>query len=220
MLKFRKALFSEKQILIKLTSDSLEGVFSFSFLLTSGENFYESFFVGVNEKGEIKSIVFDSGNEYFLVYGEEFPEIFPRPDKTVMIYDKKTSQKGSARSLEGREILGTYCLMSENNCPSFDDERRYVLRLRAKNSGYAEVFGTEKQGRLVSTASVSSMNGKYALISDVFTKKEERRQGLAGECLTSALSYCLEKGKIPVLVCEEKMCDYYKKAGFKVYGKM
>ena len=38
--------------------------------------------------------------------------------------------------------------------------------------------------------------------------------------LHEAAEFALKNGRIPVLLCDEKMCSYYKKAGFEIYGKM
>ncbi len=220
MLKFRKAEKKDKDVLSSLLNSTPEGTVAFSELLLSSDNISDCFFIGEDESGEIKSVVFDTGNEYFLVYGEEFPSLFSRTEKTVMVFGKDTGERGSAQALQGKEILELYKLLSGKNTLSFDDERRYVIRLRGVNSGYAAVFGIKKDGRLVSSASVSSVNEKFALIADVFTEKEHRNKGLARECLMAAIDFSLKKGKIPMLLCDEKMCHYYKKAGFEIYGKM
>ena len=220
MLKFRKAVKEDKNKISSLISATVEGAAAFSVLYTSAEDISDFFFVGEDENADMKSIVFDTGDEYFLVYGEEFPTLFTRCRKTVMIYGKSTAEQGSAEMLQGRDILELYRLLSGKNTLSFDDERRYVLRLRAVNSGLSAVFGIREGERLVSSASISSMNEKYAVISDVFTDENYRSRGLARRCLMSAAEYSLKKGRIPILLCDEKMCPYYEKAGFVIYGKM
>ena len=220
MLKFRKAVKEEKEKISSLISDTIEGAVAFSALVASAEDISDFFLPGEDENGDIKSIVFDTGDEYFLVYGEEFPSLLTRCKKTIMIYRGETSVKGDALLLEGKEILELYKLLSGRNSLSFDDERRYVLRLRAVNSGLAAVFGIRDNGRLVASASISSVNRSFALIADVFTAEDYRCQGLARRCLLSCVEYALKKGVTPVLLCDEKMCPYYEKAGFEIYGKM
>lgn len=219
MLNFRKAQSREKELIKTLTGSTPEGVICFTFLVSSGRDFYESFLFG-EENNEVKSIIFDTGDEYFLVYGEDFPELFTRCEKTIMIYEKKEAPQSSAKALEGRDIQEMYKLISGKNMLSFDDERRYVLRLRGVNAGLAAVFGIKKEGKLVSCASVSSMNENYGLVADVYTDIQERGRGLAADCLTAGVNFILEKGKIPLLLCDGEMCPYYEKAGFTVYGKM
>lgn len=220
MLKFRKAQKEEKEKIGSLISDTIEGAVAFSSLLISSDGIADSFLLGEDENGDIKSIVFDTGDEYFLVCGEEFPELLIRCEKTVMIYKGEASVKGDALLLEGKELLELYRLLSGKERLSFDDERRYVLRLRAVNQGFAAVFGIRDKVRLVASASISSMNEKYALIADVFTAEDYRCRGLARRCLMSAVEYALKKGVVPMLLCDEKMCPYYEKAGFEIYGKM
>lgn len=220
MLKFRKAVKEDKDKISSLISNTVEGAMAFSVLFSSADGISDFFFVGEDENADVKSIVFDTGDEYFLVYGEEFPELFTRCRKCIMIYNKSTAEEGSAEMLQGREITELYRLLSGKNTLSFDDERRYVLRLRAVNAGLAAVFGIREGERLVASASISSMNEKYALISDVFTDKDFRSRGLARRCLMSCVDFSLKNGRIPMLLCDGKMCPYYEKAGFIIYGKM
>ena len=220
MLKFRKAVKEEKEKISSLISDTIEGAVAFSALITSADGISDFFLLGEDENGDIKSIVFDTGDEYFLIYGEEFPPLLTRCEKTIMIYKGHSAEKGDAESLEGKEILELYKLLSGRNSLSFDDERRYVLRLRAVNSGLSAVFGIRDKGRLVASASISSVNKKFALIADVFTSDDYRCRGLARRCLVSCVEYALEKGVTPMLLCDKKMCPYYEKAGFEIYGKM
>lgn len=220
MLKFRKAVKEEKDKISSLISDTIEGAVAFAVLHTSSDSISDFFLLGEDENGNIKSAVFDTGDEYFLVFGNEFPPLLTRCEKTVMIYNKSNCEKGRAEILHGKEILGLYKLLSGKHTLSFDNERRYVLRLRAVNSEFAAVFGIKENGMLVSSASISSMNKKYAVIADVFTDEKYRRRGLARECLMSVTAFALQNGKIPLLLCDEKMCPYYEKAGFVIYGKM
>ncbi len=220
MLKFRKAVKEEKEKISSLLNSTPEGAVAFSVLHTSCDSIADFFLLGENEDGKIESVIFDSGDEYFLVYGNEFPPLLTRCEKTVMVYNKSSYEKGRAEILVGREILELYKLLSGKNILSFDDERRYVLRLRAVNAGLAAVFGIKEGGRLVASASISSENEKYAVIADVFTEKEHRNKGLARESLMSVTAFALKNGKIPILLCDEKMCPYYEKAGFEIYGKM
>ena len=219
MLNFRKARPDEKEIIKALTGSTPEGAVCFAFLMSAGDGFCESFLLG-EENGEIKSIVFDTGDEYFLVCGEEFPGLLTRCEKTVMIYEKKEAPCGTADIIEGRAIQEIYKLMSEKGSLSFDDERRYVLRLRAVNAGLSAVFGIKKDGALVSCTAVGSMNDRFGVVGDVYTKAEERCKGYAMACLMTATEFILSRGRVPMLLCDEKMCPYYEKAGFKVYGKM
>lgn len=220
MLKFRKAAKEDKEKISSLINNTPEGAVAFCALRLSSDDISDSFILGEDENSDIKSIIFDTGNEYFLVYGSEFPSLLTQCGKTVMIYTASTCIKGNTQELHGKEILDLYRLISGKQQLSFDDEKRYVLRVRAVNAGIAAVYGIKENGQLVSSASVSSMNEKYAVIADVFTAEEYRNRGLARECLISVTEFALKNGRIPVLLCDEKMCSYYKKAGFEIYGKM
>ncbi len=220
MLKFRKAAKEDTDKISSLISNTIEGAMAFSVLHTSTDGISDFFFIGEDENADVKSIVFDTGDEYFLIYGEEFPELFTRCRKCIMIYNESTAEEGSTEMLQGREITELYRLLSGKNTLSFDDERRYVLRLRAVNAGLAAVFGIREEGKLVSSASVVSENDRYAVIGDVFTDADFRSRSLARRCLMSCVDFALKKGRIPMLLCDDKMCPYYEKAGFIIYGKM
>lgn len=220
MLNFQRAKNEDMKKLLSLCKDTIYGTEAYTFLLSSGESTQDCFWCGKDGNDDIKSLVFDTGDRYIKVYGSEFAAIFTFPDDRIMIYEKSTLPQNGVQVLEGKEIQELYKLLSARDSLSFDDERRYVLRLRAVNKGLARVFCLKKNGKLVSSASVSSMNEKYALISDVFTKAEERGKGLAHISLMSAVNFALEQGKTPYLRCEERMCAYYERAGFTLYGKM
>jgi len=220
MLKFRKAVKEDTEKISSLISDTARGAVAFSVLYASFDDASDFFFLGEDENADIKSIVFDTGDEYFLVYGEEFPGIFERCRKNIMIYPADCAESGSSEMLQGRETIELYKLLTGKNTLSFDDERRYVLRLRAVNAGLAAVFGIREEGRLVSSACIVSENERYAVIGDVFTDADFRKKGLARRCLMSCADFALKKGRIPVLLCDDKMCSYYEKAGFVIYGKM
>jgi len=220
MLKFVKATDEDVFILKDLCRDTPEGAEAYTFLTLYPSDVTEAFFCGKDENGVIKSVVFDNGDENIRVTGDgDIPFMSFQP-KCLMIYDKHECPSFSAERIDGREIMEIYKLISGKNSLSFDDERRYVMRLRCVNSSLGAVFGIYEKGELVSVSCVSAENEKYALISDVFTREDKRNKGYARRCVDAGINYSLSKGKIPFLRCEEKMCEYYKKAGFSYYGKM
>ena len=103
MLKFRKAAKEDMEKISSLISDTAKGAVAFSVLHTSPDDISDFFLSGEDEIGDIKSVVFDTGDEYFLVYGEEFPPLLTRCEKTIMIYKGLSAEKGDAESLEGKE---------------------------------------------------------------------------------------------------------------------
>lgn len=220
MLKFTYPENREKELLLSLCKDSITGIEAYTFLKIH-ENIPEnSFWCGRDEKGEIKSLVFNNGDEDIKVYGQEFSGLFTFAEHCIMVYEGNSFSENNVREITGKALMDFYKLISESDILSYSDERRYVLRLRAVNKGFAEVIGVFCNEKPVSVAAVSATNEKYALIGDVFTKKEFRNKGLSTLCVRALVSHILSAGKIPVLYCSEEMFEFYKRSGFSYYGKM
>lgn len=220
MLRFTRPENEEKELILSICKENIRGCEAYSTLCLDDGIPDGTFWCGRDEKGDIISLVFNNGDADIRITGEDFPELFSFADGCIMIYAADFSDEGYARSVTGKELLDFYRLISGLEELSFDDEKRYVNRLRAVNRGFARVFGIYENESLVSSAAVTAMNEKYALIGDVFTKKESRGRGLASCCIKSAVSFILSKKRIPVLYCSEELCGFYEKAGFLYYGKM
>ncbi len=218
MLKFTRPYENEREHLLKLTSQSLEGAEAYTFLSVHGKIPEEAFFCGRDEDG-IKSLVFNNGDEDIRAYGSEFSEIFSFRETCLFIYEGARIDAADVKALEGSKILDSYRLICDGRL-SFDDERRYVLRLKGVNAGLSKVFGVFSDDKLISVACVAAMNEKYGLIADVFTHPLFRCKGYSSAAVGACVNFILSRGRIPYLRCEEKMCDHYKKAGFTYYGKM
>ncbi len=219
MLNFTRAKKEERELLLSLTSHTINGASAYSYLFTNGDFDEAAFFCGRNEAGEIKSLVFNDGDEFIRAYGEEFPDFLPLNEKCLMVYPGTECLRNDSRQITGTELLNVYRLLG-GGILSFDDERRYVLRLKNVNAGLSAVFGIFSDDILVSTAAAGAMNLKYGLISDVFTHPDFRCHGFAATALKSCTAFILSCGRIPYLRCEETMRPYYEKAGFIYYGKM
>ena len=226
MLKFSFPKKEDIPYLLQMTKNSIQGTEVFTFLTLHSEGIPEgSVFCGRDERGEIKSLVFNNSDRYIPVFGEEFPEIFTYEKKCLMIYDADACSASDSDSLSccselsGRDILSSYTLFSEGEL-SDADEKRYVYKMRSVNHGMAKVLGIKRDGALISTACISASNLSYALIADVFTLSSERKKGLAAICVKKCVSLIKEKGLTPYLLCDDKMCPYYEKLGFIYHGKM
>lgn len=219
MLNFTRAKKEERDLLLSLTSHTINGASAYSYLFTHGDCDEAAFFCGRNKEGEIKSLVFNDGDEFIRAYGDEFPDFLPLNEKCLMVYPGTECPRNDSRQITGTELLNVYRLLGGGRL-SFDDERRYVLRLKNVNAGLSAVFGIFDDEGLASTAAVGAMNLKYGLIADVFTHPDFRCRGYASTVLRSCMAFILSNGRIPYLRCEEAMRPYYEKAGFIYYGKM
>ena len=218
MLKFIRPEEDEREHLLSLTRDIISGTEAYTALCINNTVPESTFFCGYDEK-ELKSLVYNNGDEDIRVFGSEFSPLFTFNEKILMIYAGFELPVSDVRSLRGKELIDFYKLLSGGKM-SFDDERRYVLRLKGINAGLSEVFGIYENNELISVSAVSAMNEKYGLIGDVFTHPLFRCRGYSKRVLDASVSFILSRGKIPYLRCEEKMYEHYKKAGFTYYGKL
>ncbi len=220
MLEFALMTKEQSELLLPLCKDNIGGTEGYSSLISGEDNF---FWAGRDEEGHIKSLAFDNSDEFIKVFGDSFPPFLTFNEKCLMVYEDKgkvfSSKKCEIKSITGKELLQVLRLLGEGEM-TFDDKRRYVTRLRYVNRGLSAVFGIYSDGVPVCCAFVGAVNEKYALISNVFTKKEFRGRGYAALCVAKCISYSLERGLIPYLRCEENMRSYYEKSGFVYYGKM
>lgn len=220
MLKFSLALQSDGEFIKNVCENSLAGVEAYTHICMNGDITDGSFFCGKNSLGEIESIVFNNKDEYKAVFGTEFSPLFDFSQKSVMVYSSDIIPTSSATEIHGTKIFDIYRLMNETDTLSYDSQLRYVYRVRCSNSGFAKVFAVKDGDKIISTASVSGKNEKYALISDVFSHALYRNKGNAKECVNACIGFCLSQKLTPYLLCEEKMQSFYKKLGFVYYGKM
>lgn len=220
MLKFSPADSNDRNILLNLTKDTLSGAEAFTFIKLHETIPEEAFFCGKDENGKIGSIIFNNGDEYIKVYGSEFPPLFSFSEKCIFVYGTNNTIQEETEEISGSKLTEFYKLISQSEHLSYDNERRYVERMRAVNHGYSKVFAVYDNKKIISSAAVSAQNEKYCLIADVFTHPDYRCKGYARKCINSCISYTLSINKKPFLLCEEKMCSYYEKLGFTYYGKM
>lgn len=220
MLKYASAENGDREELLLMCEHSLTGAEAFTYLALNKDISGGRLWCAKNENGHIASVIYDDGDFYIKAAGAQFSLFFSYREKCFMVYEKKEIPESTAVDVSETGIMDAFRLFCESCELSFDNEKRYVERRRAVNAGLACVFAVYDGTEMVSTASVSAENADYAVISDVFTRKDKRNGGLAARVLGSAVAYCLERGRTPVLLCEENMCSYYEKSGFKLYGKM
>ncbi len=220
MLKFSHAAEGDRGTLLKLTEATLIGTEAFTLCRLYEKIPEEAFFCGRTENGEIRCVIFNNGDEYTKIYGEEFPVLFRYSDKCIFTYGKDSVISEPVKELSGRELIEFYKLISQKNTLCYDDEKRYVARLRAVNRGFAKVFAVYEKEKMISVSAISAQNKEYCLIADVFTHPDFRGKGYAQKCINACIAYALSVNKTPFLFCEEGMRSYYEKLGFTYYGKM
>ncbi len=205
---------------------SLLGTQGYMHIVVDGELSAELFKVGVDEKGEIKDLLFTTGDiiyrfrnsrEYVFHNAELLPSGEIKGDApAVMVYsgERQRCESDNVRQLTGREISDAFNLFTGGNMTR-GDEIRYTFRVRCSNREKAAVYGIyDSENNLLSTASIIAINEKYALIGDIFTRPDARGQHFA----TSLCQHCsreiLKKNKTPFLLCNRSMTEFYKKIEF------
>lgn len=205
--------------LLGLCENSAEGVELYTFLKVN--KFIPDYTVwcGKNKEGNIKSLIFNDGDRNILSYGTALPAFLKKDESIIMIY-KGGKVLSCAGEIPSENIKEVYMLLSGTDFLSFDNNNRCEFRKKSVIKGLAHVFGIYENDRLVSTASVSAENKKYAFVADVFTNPEKRKKGYAKKCVLSAVSSAVAEEKIPLLRCRKNMCDYYGNIGFVRYENL
>lgn len=220
MLKYIKADNSDRDTLLEMCRHSITGAEAFTYLVLNEDISGGAFWCAKNERDTTVSVIFDDGDYYIKAAGIVFSRFFAYREKCLMVYESEDVPESTAQDVSETGIFDSFKLFCECDELSFDNEKRYVARRRAVNAGLARVFAVSDNGKMISTASVSAMNEKYAVISDVFTRQEFRCRGFGANVLARAVAFSLEEGRTPLLLCDDDMRTYYENAGFRYYGKM
>lgn len=207
---------------------SLLATHGYTHIVVDGEFSAELFKVGVDEKGEIKDLLFTTGDiiycfrnsrEYVFHNAELLPSGEIKGDApAVMVYsgERQHCESDNVRRLTGKEISEAFKLFTNGNMTQ-GDEIRYTFRVRCSNRERAAVYGIyDSKNNLLSTASIIAVNEKYALIGDIFTRPDARGQHFATILCQHCCDRILQKDKIPFLLCDRSMIDFYKKTGFSI----
>lgn len=221
MLKFAYPQENEREMLKNASDELISGAEAYTYLCLGGKISDGKFFCGKNAQNDIKTLIFDTGDEYIKLFGDEDPPLIRFDKKCLMIYSKKEAKKSEAATpVENKAIAELYKLLTGENRLSYDNEARYVYRVRSINHGFGKMFAVKIDGKYISCAAVSASNKKYGLIADVFTETQYRRKGYAEKCINACIDFCLSNNLTPFLRCEENLCSYYEKLGFVYHGKM
>jgi hypothetical protein len=205
---------------------SFLGTQGYTHIVVDGELSAELFKVGMDEKGEIKDMLFIAGDIIYLFrnnreYVFHNAELLPSGEikgnaPAVMVYSGKRQhcESDNVRRLTGREISDAFKLFTGGKMTR-GDEIRYTFRVRCSNREEAAVYGIyDSENNLLSTASAIAVNGKYALIGDIFTRPDARGQHLATSLCQHCCREILKKDKTPFLLCNKSMTEFYKRTEF------
>lgn len=220
MLKFMRACEDDREVLKDLCRDSIHGTEVFTFLSAHSGSIEENFWCGKNENGVIKTLIFNDGDDSFLIFGDEYPCELVTGFRHTMIYKAKSCELFSEpKELCNSRIAGFYKTYSGLSDMSFDDKARYVHVVHCKNKDLCRFFGITENGKLIAVSAVTAMNEKYALIGNVFTHMDYRDRGLAKKCISKCIEFSLLRGKTPFLCCMPHMVNYYKRLGFELINE-
>ena len=176
--------------------------------------------------GEIKEVIYENGC-YTMLYNENGTYIY-RDDGDVFNTDislkhrlcfmeykgKSPTEMTDVTKLDNRGFREIYKLARGVQVLPETTEKRCLYSMLCFNKGLSRGFALLDGENMLSTASVVSVNEKYALIGNVFTKQEQRGRGLATKAVLSAVKYITDRNLIPVLICEKELKEFYEKIGF------
>lgn len=183
----------------------------------------------IGENGTIGCVFYDDGS-YFTVndlWGGSFTAVlsakgtslFKAPEEkyrlTVMEYTGEAfPAEEITLPLTGKEILGVLRLMSGTDTLPDHLERRYVDIVRGVNAGLCAYRGIYENGALVSCGGIVASNDNYALIGNIITRKDRRKNGLASTVVKTLVNEAKKRDLIPILYCERETTGFYRKLGF------
>lgn len=122
----------------------------------------------------------------------------------------------SGEMKELREVYGLLCAEYGTLPGSFDEY--FVDMSHRICHGVSGIYTITKNGRAVSTLTVTAMSRTAAVIGSVATRSQQRRRGLAGY-LTGKVTRQLCANGREVYLHRERKISIYEKAGFETVGR-
>lgn len=234
-LKFVQSSENDKAELLGHFSSVPYGTDFYTYIkLNSADEENGKLWCGKNEENEIRAVIFDDGsynirfdadnNKFTAARNLKKISLFTRPPfytkLRFMIYNGTNKENGTAEKLNSKQILDAFHMMCETDELNDYSERKYIENVRAVNHSLADYVGIYKDGKIISCGGIVAKNEKYALIGNIFTRKEYRKNGYAEIIVNTLINTAIEQNLIPVLYCERKMGKYYKKIGFSNYHNL
>lgn len=218
---------NELSALRKAMSRNPFGCEAYTHLVLNGEKDSELFMCGKNADGKTVRVIFSYGGITYSFDSAGCADVFDGElspfggnccERLFSVrFDSDVPEEKNVRLLDGTEIKKAFELICDGKM-TVGDEQRYVFRVRASAKGLAETFGAfDKRGDLLSTASIVAENEKYSLIGDVFTRQNMRGNGLAGRVCLEACRRAVLRGKVPWLLCGERLLPFYFRLGFRTF---
>lgn len=220
-LKYR-LLEADADFLLPYCESNLKGLPLYADIV-SGLIDFNGVTVGETDDGEVRAVIYHNTMEYCLVWKSpdaqlarlhELPD-FDRGGYTLMQYVKKPSSVSGVYMATNLDSVTQCVSLAFSGDDAEDRDGALYKMVKRINAGLADVFCTVDGGKVTSTAAVVAKNKKYALIGNIFTLENRRREGLAGRLINACADKCLKEGLTPVLYCEEELVPYYIKQGFE-----
>ena len=221
--------------ILALSAERPVGAEIYTYQTVSPANDFGQLWAGLDEAGRLAAALLTAGGQGVLLTetgglagaipdGSKggsvgFPAaIFPSAPFSVLANPApaRSFPADVCRVESGARVREMFALLHGTQ-PRESAEARYVYCLRAANAGLANAFGVTHAatGALCAVARISAKNRKYALIGDVFTKKEYRGNGFASRLLAACEAQAAAEGLIPVLYCLPTTARFYRARGYR-----
>ncbi len=226
---FRQTEPGDKNILLSLSRESIGMTDIFTYVTLHPE-LEQTSRLWLGENGGFVCVCYDDGSyitqndlttgQFIAARSVKGVSVFDTPKKKhrleVMEYHRENIPPSeNTVPLTGKDIISALRLMSgEEKLPDYL-EKRYVDIVRGINTGLCDYIGIYENGGLVSCGGIVASNAKYALIGNIFTKKESRGKGLASDIVKTLVGNATERNLIPILYCEKNMSGFYHSIGFE-----
>ena len=137
----------------------------------------------------------------------------------VMEYHGEVQYIGyDAAEADIREAYELVCKVSEQITYDPVWSPWYVYLSLLKRRGIGRYVGIHENGILVSTAGIYAQSSERALIAGTVTLPEFRGRGFAGNLVQFLVREISVSGKKAFLLCDDKLCAWYKCLGFEKSG--
>lgn len=203
-------------------------VFTASYLLPENEN--GAMWAGLDEYGRLSAVVFQDGRSRTWLTEKGGAVSLPPPgiEAADFFMPPKRRERLSLMALsslpavpcpgpeETTAAVWDTLAMICGDAPGAEAEKRAVLFLRAAAAGRAAAFTLrDESGRVEAAAQLLAANERYALIGNVYTRKDCRQKGDATRLIAACGAYAVRKGLTPVLYCERNMRRFYAARGYR-----
>ena len=137
----------------------------------------------------------------------------------VMEYRGGIAREFTTTEADPQDVYSLICNVTGQKLQSPAWSPWYVHLSLLKRRGIGRFVGIYENEKLISTAGIYAQDKTHALIAGAATAHNHRGRGLAGELVAALAAEATASGKIPFLLCDDKLCGWYEGLGFTAMGR-